>query len=120
MKDRHHILHHRKEWTLRADSELLRETKSLVPLIERDVHEEIHRVCPAVPLLGYHALARTVQLFKPSGKTMEDIERLQTAIERSTEHPKAHDIEKRMGDLAIWAIDLQANILRHELDGSNY
>lgn len=120
MRDGHHILHNRQEWSLRPEASALRETPSLIPRIDREVHNEIHRVCPAVPLLGYHALLRTRSNFEPTGSTMKDIDNLQYAIEDAIQHPRSHPIERGLGDLALWAIDLQKPILKEELEGRTH
>ena len=111
-RDRHHILHHRVEWSSRPQSMMLRESPALIPVIDRDVHNEIHRIAPAVPLLGYHALCRVASSFNPQSGTMESLDNLMLAIEEFTRHPKAHSVERGVGRLAIEALDIQRAILR--------
>lgn len=110
-KDGHHILHNKQEWTLRPDAKKLRETPTLVPRLDRVTHNEIHRYAPAVPLLGYHALQRTLSFFEEGDTTIQSVENLMRAIEHAANHPKAHIIEKHVAELAIWAIDLQRPFL---------
>ena len=111
-KDGHHILHHKQVWSLRPQARQLRETPSLIPRIDRDTHEAIHASCPPIPLLGYQALSRTLSRFDPTQDTLQTMGRLQSAIEYSVRHPKAHPIEKELAQLAIMAIDLQKPYLR--------
>ena len=106
-RDDHHILHNRQEWELRPNAKRLRQTPSLIARLERPLHDEIHRECPPVPLLGHYALERTVRLFEAGSTTLESMDNLMLAIEQSSQHPKAHDIEKHLAELAVWAIDLQ-------------
>lgn len=112
MIDRHHLIHERVPWTSRPEARLLRETPSLVPRIDRELHNEIHRNCPPIPLLGYHALVRTLKAFEPTTDTLDTMGRLQAAIELSGKHPKSHRIERELGDLAVQAIDLQKPYLK--------
>jgi len=106
-RDAHHILHNKQEWSLRPESKALRETSSLVVRLDRPLHEELHRECPAVPLLGIHALERTLRTYEGHSSHLVSMEHLMTAIEQSANHPKAHIIEKHLAELAIWSIDLQ-------------
>lgn len=106
-QDAHHIIHERKEWSLRPEAKSIRETPSLIVRMDRSEHNEIHRNCPAIPLLGYHALVRTRQAFEEGDSPLESMENLMTAIEAASKHPKANTIEKHLAELAVWAIDLQ-------------
>lgn len=106
-KKGHHIVHSRAEWSLRPEGKAIRGTPSLIVPMERSLHNEIHDNVPAIPMLGYHALARTLSRFEPTHDTLQTMENLMSAIEQSVDHPKAHIIEKHLADLAIWAIDLQ-------------
>jgi len=115
-KDGHHILHNRLEWSLRPESKRLRETPSLIPRLDRETHDEIHRTCPPVPLLGYYALMRVNKLFEPSRNTLESIDSLLDAIDEANHHPKAHPLERQLGDAAMWAIELQIPAIADALD----
>lgn len=106
-RDAHHILHNKQEWSLRPDAKTLREDPSLITSVTRAEHNEIHKNVPAVPLLGYHALQRTLAVYEPGGTNIESIDNLMKAIEHAADHPKAHIIEKHLAELAIWSIDLQ-------------
>jgi len=110
--DRHHILHNRVEWTARTQSETLRESPPLVPRLDRSVHNEVHKIAPAVPLLGYYALNRILLLYEPHEYTMPSIDSLLMAIDQAGNHRKAHPVERGMADLAIQAIEIQRAILR--------
>src|SRR4051812_45788791 len=110
-RDKHHVLHHRQEWTLRPEAERLRETRTLMPSIERSVHNEIHATCPPIPLLGYHALRMVNSRFEEGRTTIESMDNLMFAIETSARHPRAHPLELDLADLAIHAIDLQRPLL---------
>lgn len=111
-RDSHHVLWPRQEYTLRPEAKKLRESQGLVPKIDRSLHDEIHRNCPPVPLLGFHALQRTLREFQPHPDTLISMDNLMFAIEISGKHPKAHDIERELAALAVQAIDLQREFLR--------
>ena len=114
-RDRHHILHNRVEWHSRPESAQLRETPSLMPMIDRQVHNDLHRYCPPVPTLGIYALQRVVRDFRPSTDVFQSIENLMTSIERSADHPRMHELEREMAYIAIDAIDLQRPFIKEGL-----
>lgn len=106
--DRHHILFPNREWSLRREGLYLREQETLKPVIDRDVHNELHRNCPPVPLLGYHALRRTMKLWEPGETPLRSLANLTEAIDASTRTPRAHRLERELAYLTIQALDLQA------------
>lgn len=110
--DRHHIVHNRLEWSSRPESSAIRETISLIPRMDRAAHDELHRNCPPIPLLGFHALQRTLSDFHPTHDTFESMDALMKSMEYASHHPKAHPIEKQMALLAIQAVDLQRPYVR--------
>lgn len=110
--DRHHILFPRKPWETYTEGASLRGTNALIPLMDRNVHNELHRNVPIVPLLGFNALYTVYRGFQTTGDTFQDIARLQSLIDRASDNPKAHEIERGLGDLAIHALDLQIPFLK--------
>ena len=115
MMSRHHILHERASWNARPEFKQLRGTPSLIPRIDRDVHDDLHANCPAVPILGSYAMRRVNMLFEPSGNTFEDIDRLSSAFDRATRHPRAHQLERDLAGVAIETIRLQIPYLKDGL-----
>lgn len=111
-RDRHHILHNRIEWTARPQAAELRERPELIPTLDRSVHNEVHRIAPPVPLLGYYALTRTLALYEPQPTTIESLDNLILAVDKASQHRKAHRIERSLADLAIEALEIQRAILR--------
>lgn len=106
-QDRHHLLSPRQEWRLRPEAKALREDRSLIVRLDRSEHNEIHRHCPPVPLLGFYALQRVNKLYEPGDTPLESIENLMQSIEASAKHPRVHEIEKQLAGLAVWSLDLQ-------------
>lgn len=119
-KDSHHLLHNKQEWSLRPDAKTLREHPSLIFPITRAEHNEIHKHYPAVPLLGYYALQRTLAMYEPGDTPVESIDNLMKSMEHAANHPKAHIIEKHLAELAIWAIDLQKPLIAEATKGFEY
>ena len=112
MRDRHHILFPRQEWSLRPESRDLRNTQPLIPRIDRELHNEVHRQVPFVPLIGYHALRRVATDFYPARGTLASIDDMMLSMEKVSKHPKALPLEIGQIALAIEALDIQRTILR--------
>lgn len=117
--DSHHILHNRQEWSLRPEARRLRETRTLIPYIDRSVHNEIHATCPPVPALGYYALKLVESRFHEGSGTLQSMDNLMAAIEVSSRHPRSHQIERDLAQLAIQAIDLQRPIIAEALPANH-
>ncbi len=112
MNNRHHILFDRRSWELRAESKYLREQPSLIPLMDMDIHSELHQNCPPVPMLGYYALNSIVSNFHPHSNTLISMDRLMGAMEQSTRHKNTHPIERELAALAIEAVELQRYFIK--------
>lgn len=113
--DAHHLLFERVAWDARPEGRRLRATPSLIPSIPRDIHEDLHRECPIVPVLGSQALMKAGSVFKSSHDTMTDMDRLMKAFEAAGNHHRAHDVERHLAELAVWAVDLQRPFVRFGL-----
>ena len=111
-KDRHHILHTRAGWESNPDGKWLRQQHTLIPTLERDVHEAIHKECPAVPLLGYRALHIVRGLYKPRETVLGSVDALTMAFQQAEHARDMHHIDSRLCQLAIQAIRLQIPYLR--------
>lgn len=117
MKDGHHIIHPRQEYSLRPEARALRENfQTLIPRIERSEHNETHANCPAIPLLGHQALLRTLAHFQEGDTTLQSMDNLMNSMEFAAKHPKAHEVEKRLAELAVWAVDLQKPYMAYATD----
>lgn len=115
--NRHHPLFHRVEWTSRRESTFLREHPSLLVEMDRQLHEDLHKLVPFVPLLGVVALQSVINEWQPNSyNQLKSIDNLQLAIEHAGKHWKAQPIERSLGALAIEAIDLQKPFIAESID----
>jgi hypothetical protein len=119
-KDEHHIIHTKLEWESRPEGEGIRNTRALRPIIPRLIHNQIHANIPAVPLLPWQMIMQVSRTFRPCYDTLATIDSLCTAIERSGNLPKAHPIERHIGELAVDAIRLQIPYLKEALSERQY
>lgn len=111
--DRHHVLFDRLSWTTRPQARMLRSYPMLIPALDRDVHEALHKECPPVPVLGYYALSQAQREFSCKGNTIDSMDALMQTIDRISQNPRNHEIDRQLCQLAIHAIDLQ-KVFVHE------
>lgn len=109
----HHILERRSDWTSNQIASSLRKTSELTPEIWQPAHNELHRNCPIVPLLGYRALELVKANFEPANdNTMKSIDRLLCTINQVSNNPDMHIIERHLAELAMHSIELQVPYIR--------
>jgi hypothetical protein len=48
------------------------------------------------------------------------MDNLMLAIEKAGNHPRAHIVEKKLAELAVWAIDLQRPFIAEMTDNRRY
>lgn len=113
MIDRHHLLYEKSFWEAHTSTQRLRRTHSLIPRIDREVHEEIHDNCPPVPILGTYVMKRVGMLFEPTDNTFQDIDLLCRAMDKATKHSTT--IERELAGLSIEALRLQIPFVREGL-----
>jgi len=115
MKHGHHVIHPAKEWQIRPEAKKVRDTPSLIVPMGPYAHNKLHRNCPPLPLLGYHALQTVVREFTPTRDTMETLDSLVYAIEQAARHPRAYQVERGVARLAIDALETQRPFLQEAL-----
>ena len=117
--DRHHVVHNRQEWSLRPEAFAIREHPSLITRIDRQLHNEIHRACPAIPLLGFHTLRRVLHIWEPDTDISKSVDNLSMAMEEAANHPRSSYVESELARLAAHAVNLQLPFLSREVQYGN-
>lgn len=113
--DRHHILFDRVSWTASKVRSSLRNNQWLVPPITRETHENIHRAIEIVPTLDHHTLTRVQREFEPvPGDYVASAENLCEAIDLATLNRQASKLQRELGGLAVYAIEIQLPFIREE------
>lgn len=112
----HHILHHAKQHEATPDNHWLR-TKALgmMALLDVDTHDELHANCPGVPPLDVWTAQRARRLYEPSRNPLVAMVNYMRAVEEAAKHPRTHEVEKSLSELAVWAVDLQRPYIRKGL-----
>lgn len=119
-REDHHILHDRVSWESRGEAKQIRRNKSLIVPLEHDTHKELHQQTPVVPLLGYYSLYRVLRDFEPDPNNyIDSVENLQRAIESANNHPKAHYVERQLGELTLHVLDLQKPFIEEDYGYAN-
>lgn len=111
-RDNHHMLFSRSDWNSRPEATRLRTFHSLIANIPRGLHEEIHAECPPVPLLGYYALMNTYRAFEPEDTPLAALDSLIFAIDHSSDHPRAHELERQLAHVAAQTLALQRPFIK--------
>lgn len=112
----HHILHHRKQHEATPDNHWLRTRAiGMVARMAIDPHDELHANCPGVPPLDIWTAQRVRRLYEPDRNPLIGIVNYMKAVEEAIKHPKTHDIEKNLAELAVWAVELQLPYIREGL-----
>lgn len=109
-RERHHILFNRRVWSSTDDLAELRGDPRLIVPLDHDTHQELHENVSHVPPLSLHVARASLRLFEDfesNGDYMKSVEHLQTSIEQAIRHPKSDRIEREVGSLAVYALDLQ-------------
>lgn len=108
----HHILNMRRDWHSTRNANILRMTPELRPQMDVHKHEELHRVCPHVPLLGREALHLTLVEFETvSGDTARTIDNLLFSIENASKNKRVGEFERNLARKAIEAILMQKDFM---------
>ena len=107
--ERHHCLYNRFAWTANKDLENLREDRRLIVPLHPDTHRELHQDVSHVPPISYHMARHVLREFAEyePDTYLHNVENLQWSIEHATKHPRADRIEHEVGELAIYALELQ-------------
>ena len=110
--DRHHVLWNKREWESRPQYKELRETPGLIVPMEREVHHELHRAVPFVPVLGYYGILAANRAFEEGADHLESIDNLALAIDSIHKNRRMSGIERGLADLALESIELQLPFIR--------
>lgn len=120
-REDHHLFHDRVSWESRDDGFAIRQDHGHIVPLEHDPHVDLHRNTPVVPLLCYHALRRVRYNLPPTTRNyMENIENVQRAIEEAGRTPRAHFVERQLGDLTVAVLEMQKPYVQDAMVPSDY
>lgn len=108
----HHLLFTRTSWESSVATRKLRQLPNFIIPMHEEVEEILHKHVTTVPLLDQYTARHAYREFVPQTSYIGSIYGLMTAIEAGTRHPKATQIQKRLGELTVHAIELQVPYIR--------
>lgn len=110
----HHIIHHGRQWESGEDTKFIRRRSGLIVPMEDDLHRELHRNVPGVPLLDIF-MARRVRSIMARERMSNPIDAVDTfcfVVEEAMEHVRTFDTERSVGKAAIEAVRMQLPYIR--------
>ena len=115
--ERHHELFNRFAWTATNTLESLREDRRLIVPLDPDTHRELHQEVSHVPPLSYHMARHVLRAYSEfeADTYLHNVENLQWSIEEAMQHPRADRIERELGELTMYALDLQKPFIDESL-----
>lgn len=113
----HHILFDRSNHEANKDNRQLRRSLGLMVRLDVFSHRELHRECPSVPALGSYMAQSVRSRYIPHGDPLRGMENYMFAVEEAAKNPKAHQIDRELGQLVIMAVDIQRPFIRQGLVG---
>lgn len=101
MMSRHHAAFEACNFNATEAGRQIRQTHSLIPRLDREVHNALHESIPSIPILGHTAMKGVAMRFIPTGNTLHDIDLLCLAYDRATNTRKSHKAERDIAGVAI-------------------
>lgn len=91
------------------DNELsLRQDPSLIVRMHVDPHAALHKHVSMVPLMEYNMSGRVRRAYEGDiDDPLHSIDLYMKAVEDACKHPKANELDRRIGELIIYAMDMQ-------------
>jgi hypothetical protein len=108
----HHILSERCAWEARPESKRLRRHGGLIVRMAQEPHTALHEACTAVPIPNVYMLRGIARAYVMGREPLESLDNFCFAVEEAAQHPKAIDIDKRLGDIMIDSIRMQIPFIK--------
>mgnify|MGYP000894121300 CR=1 FL=1 len=110
---KHHINFTRASHESMETTRCLRRNHWLMPPMEDPPHIALHQTISTVPLLDPHTAMRVHRTFEPvEGDYIASAWAYMRSIEQAIRHPRAGELEKRLGELSMYAIEQQIPFIK--------
>ena len=110
--DRHHVLFNKREWESRPQYKELRSNSGLIIPMDREVHCELHRASPIVPVMGYYGIMSVNREFYRGRDHLETLDNLLFALDASSKNEKLSNMERSLSSLALEAVEIQKPLIK--------
>jgi len=108
----HHLLTERCAWEARPESKRLRRQGGLIVKMAQEPHTALHNACTAVPIPNVYMLRGIARAYERQPRVLDSLDNFCFAVEEAAQHPKAIDIDKRLGDIMIDSIRMQIPFIK--------
>lgn len=105
-----HILYDRTAYESNPSGLYLRRKMGLIALMDVQTHQQTHDEVSAVPLLDHLSLERTLSIMKKrkrANNPLDAMDNFMLAVEKSCQHPRAHELDRQLGELTVKAVYAQ-------------
>ena len=112
----HHVLFPKALHNVQEPTKQLRRNQWLIPPVEYEPHERLHRAVGIVAVMDYITANKVLKLYEPyPGDYIRSIEMLMFTMEAVAKSPRVPAIETGIVELAIAGIDAQLPFIREGL-----
>lgn len=114
--DNHHLLHYRREWTLRPEAESIRDNDSMIAHgLSRAAHKLLHFMNAPVPVPDYHTLLYVANRLPSGLNVVQGVDTYSSLVEEAVARPNVKYIDRQLGLLSVAAIQGQKSYLSEEM-----
>lgn len=103
----HHFNYDRASHEANPYNKRVRRSMGMIARLSTDVHIELHKNCPPVPVLGHYTASAVASAYVPHHNPLVGQENYLRALSEVQRRPKVHPIEKDLIDLIAEAHLLQ-------------
>ena len=112
----HHIQFPKVLHTAQEASKKIRQNTWLIPPLDVDIHEALHKSIPLVPAMGYLITNRVLRDYEPyPGDYVKSLNRLIIVTHEVTQAVNVSKIEKELGLVVIESLDNKYHLFKKVL-----
>lgn len=75
--------------------------------MDSEVHRELHREVPLVPLLGYYGVMAVEREFSKGRDYLGTVDNLMSALDKTSHNERLSRIERSLSSLALESVEMQ-------------
>jgi len=114
--EKHHVLYPKRIWRANKETQDIRSNTWLLPALDSDVHNDLHREVAAVPTPPFNMARFILKEFVPiKDDYVATVHSLMGTIEEAIHHPRVRTIEYQLGDLIIHSLEAQLPYIKEGL-----
>lgn len=119
--DNHHLLFERAAYQGNSLLVNLRENSGLIAFMDRTTHNALHDRVACIPPPSCNMAQVALHHLRTHGNALEQADKYMQGIDEAMRHPKASDIEKKLGELILYSVEAERPFVRDGmLNGTTY